>query len=120
MKTISVSSRTYKCILSSIFASGAIKFLPKCQIIYVINPSVMEQWSMRILVVCTKVSCLCLRNWRKWMFVYVRRISIKSSLRVMILRRISGTFVKGQTRLRKWNLRKVCLGINCMCQCHLV
>ena len=39
--------------------------------------------------------CLYLRNWRKGVFVYVRRISVKSGLCVMILKSISGTFLKG-------------------------
>ena len=45
-----------------------------------------------ILVVCIKINCLYLR--RKWVFVRMRRISMKSSLCVTILRRISGIFVK--------------------------
>ena len=42
-----------------------------------------------------KISCLYLRNWREWVFVCGRMTSMKSDLRVMILRRISGIFVKG-------------------------
>ena len=68
----------------------------------------------------TKINCLCLRNWRKWVLLYMRRTNMKSSLRAMILRHISVIFVKALTRLRNWIRRKVRLGIKCMFQYHLV
>ena len=46
------------------------------------------------LVVYIKINYLCLRNWRKWAYWYGRRISTKSGLPAMILKHISGTFVK--------------------------
>ena len=42
-----------------------------------------------------KNNCLCLRNWRKWMLLYMRRTNMKSGLGAMILRRVSMIFRPG-------------------------
>ena len=48
-----------------------------------------------------KINCLCLRNWRKWEFVYMRRTNMKSGLRVSILRPISVILMKRWMVLKK-------------------
>ena len=118
--TIFRISQTSKCTPSSTFAAGATSYLQEGKISTNIRLSATALWTMLILVVCTKINCLCLRNWRKWAFVYRRRTNTKSGLRAMILRHISVIFVKVLTRLRNWIRRKARLGIRCMFQSHLV
>ena len=52
------------------------------------------------LAACARINYLCLRNWRKWGFLYRRRTNMKSGLRAMILRRTSVILMK------RWMLMK--------------
>ena len=40
--------------------------------------------SMFFLVACTKINCLYLRNWRKWVYGCLKQINMKSGLHVLI------------------------------------